>query len=199
MFPTWNELDLRPKPRDVVFDVQAALMEFVQRNFKQLVQVALVLLRPYGNFADAEDAVQDFIMQKTKHIRSGYKPAKGPLSVYARTSFVNFIRTKNRSVRGNSDRAVPLNHCHVFTEDKILMRLMLSQASKTLTAIEFATCGLYFDEDLSYAEIADRLHIKEGAVGVRLLRARVKMQNYMLHTNRDESAKNSETKRPEEV
>ncbi len=137
---------------------------------------------------DAEDAVQDTLMKAYQNIggfRSGQRFSPWIYRI-AHNTFISIIRSKKREPVPffDADTLFP----HPIAEDVsdqsadiAMVRQQLDRGLAKLDAKYREILILRFDQDLSYAEIADILHVPMGTVSVRLKRAINHIKEHVRH------------------
>lgn len=169
--PTDEQLALRTQSGD-----QDAFGTLVERYEQKLARYGRKFLNTHE---DIQDIVQDIFMLAYRNIRSFDARQRFSPWIYriAHNSFVNELRRKSRTPVFTVDFDSFLAHPHAaeIPEQDAHEREMREMVGKGLGALapkyrEVLT--LFYEEELSYKEIADVLHVPVGTVGVRMKRAK---------------------------
>ena len=162
-----------------------------ERAFAEIMSRYEPRLMRYGSkflfdSAHIEDSVQDVFIKVYQNMQSFDAARKFSPWIYriAHNEFVNALKKLSRG-------AVPVFDfdtlvAHEIYEDptdeekeKEEMIVLLNKGLKTLSAAYREVMILRYLEDLSYQEIADVLAVPVGTVGVRILRARSQLREYV--------------------
>lgn len=162
-----------PKP---LTRVKVALVVQLQR--KRLIGYALKVCR---DKSEAEDLFQESVTDMLENI-DGIRATEeiaivAYLCVAMRNNFVSRVRKQLHEVLGDGPHLVEAEQEDPVTEMerwRLLDDETLVEAARVLSDLEREAWRLRRD-DLSYAEIADVLHLKRGTVGKLLFNARAKM------------------------
>lgn len=128
---------------------------------------------------DIEDMLQDIFIKAYRNIQSFKSEQRFSPWLYriAHNTFVNEIRRKSRVPFVFVDFDTLLSHPRATeeTEQKAEAREMKEMVQKGLDAISEKhreVLILFYEQELSYKEIADVLQVPLGTVGVRMQRAK---------------------------
>ena len=147
-----------------------------------------------SNESDAEDVVQQTFLIAHQRIDQLRDPesAFGWLCAIARSCFLKTTR-RNRPVAASTmelnvdEVAENANHPDWIEEEQ------LGNALARLNDEHRLVLAMYYFEQLSYQEIADRLQLKIGTVMSRLARAKSKLRQLLAPINMSESIEESNT------
>ncbi|MDB5189986.1 MAG: polymerase subunit sigma-24 [Parcubacteria group bacterium] len=137
---------------------------------------------------DIEDMVQEIFMQAYRALKS-YDPSQrfSPwIYRIAHNTFVNALRKKSRLPFFTIDLDSLVSHPHAAEtpERESEEREMKAMVEKGLAEISESyqeVLILYYQEELSYKEIADVLRVPVGTVGVRMRRAKAALAKVYTH------------------
>ncbi len=148
----------------------------VERYQSKLLRYGRRFLSDSSNI---EDLVQDSFIRAYEHLRS--YDTRQPFSPWmyriAHNIFVNALRSKSRSKIFSMDLDTLIPHA-VYDDPSLKEREqrelkdVLQKGLSQLSPMHREVLILYFEEELSYNEIAEILHVPRGTVGVRLTRAK---------------------------
>jgi RNA polymerase sigma-70 factor (ECF subfamily) len=140
-----------------------------------------------GNSADAEDLAQQtflIVQLKLDQLRDESKACSWLLAI-VRSCFLKSIRRQrpvNESSLQLSVDQIPRNVAHFDPLDEMALRAALAELAEDYRVVVL----MFYFENLSYKEIAERLQIKIGTVMSRLSRAKALLRNGLLGDERDE-------------
>lgn len=137
---------------------------------------------------DIEDMVQEIFIQAYRALKS-YDPSQrfSPwIYRIAHNTFVNALRKKSRLPFFTIDFDSLVSHPHAeeTAERESEQREMKAMVEKGLAEISESyreVLILYYQEELSYKEIADVLRVPVGTVGVRMRRAKAALAKVYSH------------------
>ncbi len=137
---------------------------------------------------DIEDMVQEIFMQAYRALRSYDHSQRFSPWIYriAHNTFVNALRKKSRLpfFTIDFDSLIAHPHSDETPERESEQREMKVMVEKGLAEIPQSyreVLILYYQEELSYKEIADVLRVPVGTVGVRIRRAKVALTTVYKH------------------
>jgi RNA polymerase sigma-70 factor, ECF subfamily len=178
------------------------IREFEVTLSRQLPSLRRRAFRYLGNFADAEDAVQDALLSAYKHL--GQFRGEAQMSTWLTAILINSARVQRRRQprqihmpiedmsEGNasfsfleclSDRRPSPEHAYRGTE---LVEHLLQLASQ-LPPAALRAFQLRDLEGLSIREMTDRLGVTEGAAKSQISRARARLRGLMRKTHAGQS------------
>jgi len=174
--------DLRTLVNDFLGGDEAAL-EKIYRRFSALVFT--VALRSLGDVTEAEDVVQKvFVAAWTG--RHTYKPERASLSAWLmgitrnKVADAHQARTKQRRIQSE----VSANLMPAPDTMDIAERLIIADEISRLDAVPQRVLKLAFYEDLTHAQIADRLQLPPGTVKSHIRRSLIKLRRRLeVYTN----------------
>ena len=160
-----------------------AFGELVTRYEAKLKRYARKFLREKE---DIEDLVQDVFIKAYEHIQSFDTAMRFSPWIYriAHNMFVNELKRKSRFGYGvfDADVILPLVPAKETTDGDVLTKELHSEIDQHLNSLSAKyreVIILFYFEELSYQEISDVLKIPITTVGVRMNRARAKLQEAM--------------------
>ena len=173
---------------------QAELQELNSIIDRRAASFKRIALRVLGNFADAEDAVQDAFLSAYKHLDQFKGQAQ--MSTWLTTIVVNKARMKlrqrSRQLQISIDAEDQDDNRHPFsdalsdrrpTPEEVCQRLevweRLAQLLAWLSPPLSTTFQLREMDGLTIREAAHVLGVAEGTVKARLARARIKLKQLM--------------------
>lgn len=160
-----------------------AALEKVYRRYSALVFT--VALRSLGDVTEAEDVVQKvFVAAWTG--RHTYKPDRASLSAWLmgitrnKVADTHQARTKQRRIQNEmSANITPAPDTLDIAE-----RLIIADEISKLDAVPQKVLRLAFYEDLTHAQIAERLQLPPGTVKSHIRRSLIKLRRRMeVYTN----------------
>jgi RNA polymerase sigma-70 factor (ECF subfamily) len=166
--------DLRTLVDDFLGGDEAAL-ERIYRRFSALVFT--VALRSLGDVTEAEDVVQKvFVAAWTG--RHTYRPERASLSAWLmgitrnKVADAHQARTKQRRIQNEmSANLMPAPDTMDIAE-----RLIIADEISRLDAVPQRVLKMAFYEDLTHAQIADRLQLPPGTVKSHIRRSLIKLR-----------------------
>ena len=152
-----------------------AALEKIYRRFSALVFT--VALRSLGDVTEAEDVVQKvFVAAWTG--RHTYKPERASLSAWLmgitrnKVADTHQARTKQRRIQDEmSANLMPAPDTMDIAE-----RLIIADEISRLDAVPQRVLKMAFYEDLTHAQIADRLQLPPGTVKSHIRRSLIKLR-----------------------
>ncbi|MBQ1756671.1 MAG: sigma-70 family RNA polymerase sigma factor [Oscillospiraceae bacterium] len=160
---------------------------------KYQTKVYNLALRMSGNEDDAFDLSQEAFLRAWRNLRSFQFESAFSTWLFRLTSNVclDFLRARKRkatvslTVTDDEDGETQLDLPDpAKTPEEALLaaedRRLLTQALNELPAVQRQILTMRAIDDLSYAQIAEILHIEEGTVKSRLSRARAALRNKLL-------------------
>lgn len=160
---------------------------------KYQTKVYNLALRMSGNEDDAFDLSQEAFLRAWRNLRSFQFESAFSTWLFRLTSNVclDFLRARKRkatvslTVTDDEDGETQLDLPDpTKTPEEALLaaedRRLLTQALNELPAVQRQILTMRAIDDLSYAQIAEILHIEEGTVKSRLSRARAALRNKLL-------------------
>ncbi|MDE5984887.1 MAG: sigma-70 family RNA polymerase sigma factor [Eubacterium sp.] len=149
--------------------------EFISTVKRQSRRLYLIALSITQNSSDAEDVMQNVFIKLWKYTKPFYDEEH--LNKWLTAVTVNesrdYLRNPFRKRRLPLDDAVNVSVLDK-TENIDLFRAVMSLDAKDRTIIH-----LFYYEDMSIADIADVMKIKESAVKTRLFRARDRLKSIL--------------------
>ena len=166
--------DLRILINDFLGGDEAAL-EKIYRRFSALVFT--VALRSLGDVTEAEDVVQKVFVAAWSG-RHTYKPERASLSAWLmgitrnKVADAHQARTKQRRIQNEmSANLTPAPDTMDIAE-----RLIIADEISRLDAVPQRVLKMAFYEDLTHAQIADRLQLPPGTVKSHIRRSLIKLR-----------------------
>ena len=166
--------DLRVLATDFLGGDEAAL-EKIYRRFSALVFT--VALRSLGDVTEAEDVVQKVFVAAWNG-RHTYKPERASLSAWLmgitrnKVADAHQARTKQRRIQNEmSANLTPAPDTMDIAE-----RLIIADEISRLDAVPQRVLKMAFYEDLTHAQIADRLQLPPGTVKSHIRRSLIKLR-----------------------
>jgi RNA polymerase sigma-70 factor (ECF subfamily) len=166
--------DLRILVNDFLGGDEAAL-EKIYRRFSALVFT--VALRSLGDVTEAEDVVQKVFVAAWSG-RHTYKPERASLSAWLmgitrnKVADAHQARTKQRRIQNEmSANLTPAPDTMDIAE-----RLIIADEISRLDAVPQRVLKMAFYEDLTHAQIADRLQLPPGTVKSHIRRSLIKLR-----------------------
>ncbi len=183
--PTLMEIQL--KDEQIAILVQQGDKEkfgmLVDRFEAKLLRYGQKFLASQNNI---EDIVQEIFIKTYQNIRSFDSSQKFSSWIYriAHNEFINALKKKIRNPLYFFDFDTLLPHAvsqeaDTTGQDRKIMQNVLKQSLEKLSPHYREIIVLYYQEELSYKEIADILHIPQGTVGIRLKRAKAHLQKLL--------------------
>jgi RNA polymerase sigma-70 factor (ECF subfamily) len=162
---------------------EEAALERMYRRFSALVFT--VALRSLGDVTEAEDVVQKVFVAAWSG-RHTYKPERASLSAWLRGITRNKVadahqaRTTHRRIQSE----VSANLMPAPDTMDIAERLIIADEISRLDAVPQRVLKLAFYEDLTHAQIADRLQLPPGTVKSHIRRSLIKLRRRLeVYTN----------------
>ncbi len=151
-------------------------LETVYRRWSPLVYA--VAIRSLGQVADAEDVTQKvFVAAWTG--RAGYRPERASLPTWllgiARNKIVDAHKARARETRITT---LVATNAEPAVDDgvDVARRLLIADEISRLDAVPQQVLRLAFYEDLTHAQIAQRLHLPPGTVKSHIRRSLIKLR-----------------------
>jgi RNA polymerase sigma factor (sigma-70 family) len=166
--------DLRLLVNDFLGGDEAAL-EKIYRRFSALVFT--VALRSLGDVTEAEDVVQKVFVAAWSG-RHTYKPERASLSAWLmgitrnKVADAHQARTKQRRIQNE----MSANLAPAPDTMDIAERLIIADEISRLDAVPQRVLKMAFYEDLTHAQIADRLQLPPGTVKSHIRRSLIKLR-----------------------
>jgi RNA polymerase sigma factor (sigma-70 family) len=153
-----------------------AALATIYRRWSALVYS--VALRSLGQVADAEDVTQKvFVAAWTG--RAGYRRERAALSTWllgiTRNKIVDVYKSRARESRIASEAANAIEPPVADTVD-VAERLLIADEIAKLDAVPQEVLRLAFFEDLTHAQIAQRLQLPPGTVKSHIRRSLIKLR-----------------------
>jgi RNA polymerase sigma factor (sigma-70 family) len=162
---------------------EEAALERMYRRFSALVFT--VALRSLGDVTEAEDVVQKVFVAAWSG-RHTYKPERASLSAWLmgitrnKVADAHQARTKQRRIQSE----VSANLMPAPDTMDIAERLIIADEISRLDAVPQRVLKLAFYEDLTHAQIADRLQLPPGTVKSHIRRSLIKLRRRLeVYTN----------------
>ncbi len=164
---------------------------------KRLLRFCLWHLGRGATAEDAEDALSDFVKDCLPKVCAHYKADKGSFEAYLNTSLRNFCWKRGKELRRKRrveiavEQMSPADGVPADFDDpspgcspaEMLEqqeeRSAVRNAVAMLSAEDEAVILLRYKDELSHAEIGERLNISEGAARTRLHRAQERVRQYL--------------------
>jgi len=150
-------------------------LEKVYKRFSALVFT--VALRSLGDVTEAEDVVQKvFVAAWTG--RHTYKPERASLSAWLmgitrnKVADTHQARTKQRRIQNE----MSANYLPSPDTMDIAERLIIADEIARLDAVPQKVLKMAFYEDLTHAQIAERMHLPPGTVKSHIRRSLIKLR-----------------------
>ena len=160
----------------------AAFVTLVERYQAKLLRYGRKFLSDQDPI---EDVVQDVFIKVYQNINSFDSTRRFSPWIYriAHNAFVNILRKRSREPMLVLDFDLLVSHYSseentAGDRERADVRAAIEKGLGGLSAAYREIIILYYVEELSYAEIADVLHVPIGTVGIRLRRARVALQKH---------------------
>lgn len=167
--------------------IARAVQEGETHRFGDLVDRYEAKLSRYGRrflaaSEDIEDIVQDVFISAYENIRGFDTSARFSAWIYriAHNAFVDALRKRSRAYPifdfDTFIAGIPYDDPAAREREIRDIRAMLDTSLEKISPKYREVLILYYEEELSYKEIADVLHVPVGTVGVRIKRGREELK-----------------------
>ncbi|HET9873440.1 MAG TPA: sigma-70 family RNA polymerase sigma factor [Propionibacteriaceae bacterium] len=156
---------------------EPALAEIYQRWSPLVYSIAL---RSLGDVPEAEDVTQKVFVDAWRG-REGYRPDRGGLAAWlvgiTRNKVVDAHEARTKQARIRSQLSVQSDSRLTEEPMDLATRLMIADEIARLDAVPQRVLRMAFYEDLTHAEIAERLQMPPGTVKSHIRRSLLKLRS----------------------